>query len=51
MPVSIIFANLEAGASIDDILEWYEGLDRSQVQAVVDFASSRNLEKAQVLAY
>ena len=31
MPVSAIFENIEAGASIDDILEWFEGLDRTQV--------------------
>ena len=30
MPVSAIFENIEAGASIDDILEWFEGLDRAQ---------------------
>lgn len=26
MPVSAIFENLEAGANIDGIMEWYEGL-------------------------
>lgn len=38
MPVSAIFENLEAGASIDDILEWYDGLNREQVRAVIEFA-------------
>ena len=38
MPVATIFENLEAGASIDDVLAWYEGLDRKQVQAVIEFA-------------
>jgi uncharacterized protein (DUF433 family) len=33
MPVSAIFENLEAGANIDNILEWYDGLDREQVKA------------------
>jgi uncharacterized protein (DUF433 family) len=28
MPVATIFENLEAGANIDDILVWYDGLDR-----------------------
>jgi uncharacterized protein (DUF433 family) len=28
MPVSSIFENLEAGANIDDIMEWFDGLDR-----------------------
>ena len=45
MPVSAIFENLEAGANIDDIMEWFAGLDRAQVQAVVEFAA-RSLDKA-----
>ena len=39
MPVSVIFENLEAGANIDDIMEWFEGLDREQVKAVIEFAA------------
>jgi uncharacterized protein (DUF433 family) len=39
MPVATIFENLEAGASVDDVLNWYEGLDRKQVQAVIEFAA------------
>jgi len=38
MPVSAIFENLEAGANIDDIMQWYEGLNREQVKAVIEFA-------------
>lgn len=44
MPVSAIFENLEAGANIDDILEWFDGLKREQVQAVIEFAA-RSLDK------
>jgi uncharacterized protein (DUF433 family) len=44
-PVATIFENLEAGASIDDLLNWYEGLDRKQVQAVIEFAA-RSLDLA-----
>ena len=44
MPVSAIFENIAAGASIDDIMEWFEGLDRDQVKAVIDFAA-RSLDK------
>lgn len=44
MPVSTIFENLEAGANIDDILKWFEGLDREQVKAVIEFAA-RSLEE------
>jgi len=43
MPVATIFENLEAGASLDDIMSWFDGLDRKQVKAVIDFAA-RSLE-------
>jgi len=43
MPVATIFENLEAGASLNDILSWYDGLDREQVKSVIDFAA-RSLE-------
>ena len=44
MPVSAIFENLEAGANLDDIMEWFDGLDREQVKAVIEFAA-RSLDK------
>lgn len=44
MPVSAIFENLEAGANIDDIMNWFDGLDREQVKAVIEFAA-RSLDK------
>jgi uncharacterized protein (DUF433 family) len=49
MPVSAIFENLEAGANLGDIMEWYDGLDREQVKAVIEFAA-RSLDKAPALA-
>ena len=49
MPVSAIFENLEAGANIDNIMEWYDGLDREQVKAVIEFAA-RSLDKAPACA-
>ena len=45
MPVSVIFENMEAGANIDDIMEWFEGLDREQIKAVIEFAA-RSLDTA-----
>ena len=39
MPISVIFENLKAGANIDEIMEWFEGLDREQVEAVIEFAA------------
>ena len=44
MPVSAIFENIAAGASIDDLMEWFDGLDREQVKAVIEFAA-RSLNK------
>ena len=44
MPVSAIFENIEAGASINDIMQWFDGLDRAQVKAVIEFAA-RSLDK------
>jgi uncharacterized protein (DUF433 family) len=49
MPVAAIFENLEAGANLDDIMKWYDGLDREQVKAVIEFAA-RSLDKAPALA-
>ena len=42
MPVAIVFQNLEAGASIEEIVEWFD-LTREQVEAVIEFAA-RSLE-------
>jgi uncharacterized protein (DUF433 family) len=42
MPVAIIFQNLEAGATVEEIMEWFE-VTREQVTAVLDFAV-RSLE-------
>lgn len=44
MPVSTIFENLAAGASLDDLIDWFDGLDREQVKAVIEFAA-RSLEQ------
>jgi len=49
MPVATIFENLEAGANIDDIMEWFEGLDREQVKVVIGFVV-RSLDKAPTFA-
>jgi uncharacterized protein (DUF433 family) len=38
MPVSIVFENLEAGASIDEIMEWFH-LTREQIVTVLKFAA------------
>jgi len=35
--VSALFANLRNGATIDQFLEWFLGVSRSQVESVIDF--------------
>jgi uncharacterized protein (DUF433 family) len=47
MAVSAIFENLEAGASLDNIMERYDGLNREQVKTVIEFAV-RSVGKAPV---
>ena len=42
MPVSIVFENLEAGANVDDIAEWFD-ITPEQIREVLDFAA-RSLE-------
>ncbi len=36
VPVSALFDNLEDGASVDDFLEWFPGVQRTQVEAVLE---------------
>ena len=38
MPVSLVFENLEAGATVDEITEWFH-LTHEQVIAVLEFAA------------
>jgi uncharacterized protein (DUF433 family) len=38
MPVSLVFENLEAGAKIDEIMDWFH-LTREQIVAVLEFAA------------
>jgi uncharacterized protein (DUF433 family) len=41
-PVSVVFDNLEVGATISEIMEWFH-LSHEQVVAVIEFAA-RNLD-------
>ena len=38
MPVSAVFQNLEAGATVDEIAEWFD-LPKEQIIAVLAFAA------------
>ncbi|MDZ7343715.1 MAG: DUF433 domain-containing protein [candidate division KSB1 bacterium] len=37
VPVSALFENIKNGATIEQFLEWFPGVERSQVEAVLDF--------------
>ena len=36
LPVCALFENLEAGATIYDFIEWFGGVDESEVKAVLE---------------
>ena len=38
VPVKALFENLESGATVDQFLEWFPGVNREQVLAVLAFA-------------
>ncbi len=38
VPVKALFENLEHGARVDDFLEWFPGVAREQVEAVLEHA-------------
>jgi len=46
MPVSLVFENLEAGATIEEIMEWFH-LSREQIIAVLEFAA-RSLDASPI---
>ncbi|HBB33953.1 MAG TPA: DUF433 domain-containing protein [Cyanobacteria bacterium UBA8803] len=37
VPVAAFFENLKDGASIDQFLEWFPGVTRMQVEALLDY--------------
>lgn len=37
VPVAALFENLRDGASIDEFLAWFLGVERIQVEAVLDY--------------
>jgi uncharacterized protein (DUF433 family) len=39
VPVRALFENLEDGATVDEFLEWFPGVTRAQVEAVLDHAA------------
>jgi len=39
VPVSALFENLDAGATVDEFLEWFPGVSRDHVDQVLHFAA------------
>ena len=37
VPVAALFENLREGATIDEFLEWFPGVQRSQVEDVLNY--------------
>jgi uncharacterized protein (DUF433 family) len=38
MPVATVFENIEAGATVEEIMEWFD-ISREQINAVLEFAA------------
>jgi uncharacterized protein (DUF433 family) len=43
VPVKALFENIEGGATVDQFLEWFPGVEHSQVDSVLEHAQ-RSLE-------
>jgi uncharacterized protein (DUF433 family) len=37
VPVAALFENLRDGATVDEFLEWFPGVERAQVEAVLNY--------------
>jgi len=40
IPLSAIFENLEGGATISDIVEWFPGVTEGQIKEILRFAAN-----------
>ena len=41
VPVAALFENLKDGANLDQFVEWFPGVTRSQVEAVLEHEATR----------
>jgi uncharacterized protein (DUF433 family) len=44
VPVKALFENLEDGARVDDLLDWFPGVTREQIDAVLEHAQQSLVE-------
>jgi uncharacterized protein (DUF433 family) len=40
VPLAALFENLRDGATVDEFLEWFPGVSRDQLDAVLDYEAS-----------
>jgi uncharacterized protein (DUF433 family) len=40
VPVHALFENIEGGATVKDFLEWFPGVERAQIDAVLEFTEA-----------
>lgn len=40
VPVKALFENVEHGATVDDVLQWFPGVTRAQIEAVLEHAEA-----------
>ena len=39
IPIEMLFVNLASGATVEDFLNWFEGITREQIVAILEFAA------------
>jgi uncharacterized protein (DUF433 family) len=42
VPVAALFENLREGATVEQFLEWFPGVQRSQVKSVLEYEARRS---------
>ena len=42
LPISIVFECLAKSATIDEIIEWYGGVTRAQIEEVIEFVAENS---------
>ena len=40
VPVATLFENLKDGATVDEFLEWFPGVERSKIESVVEYCAA-----------
>jgi uncharacterized protein (DUF433 family) len=51
VPATLLFENLEVGATVNDFLEWYPVVTREQVLAVLEFAERSLVDQSSLQSF